>query len=74
MFLRSFEGKSVQLIDTDGEIFEGYVSDYISAKDNVPEEIDSIVLDCPTRKTDGYKYQNPVEFTASEIKSIEIIS
>lgn len=73
MNLRFFEGKNVRLTDTDGEIFEGYVTDYIFAKDNVPKEAESIVLDYPIRKSDGYKYQNLVEFTASEIKSIEVM-
>lgn len=73
MNLRCFEGKNVRLIDTDGEIFEGYVSAYIFAEDNVPKEVESIVLDYPIRKSDGYKYENPIEFTASEIKTIEIL-
>ncbi|MFR5683872.1 MAG: hypothetical protein ACLUD1_07470 [Clostridia bacterium] len=73
MNLRNYEGKNVKLIDNDGEIFEGYVSDYIFAEDNVPEEVEAIVLDYPIRISDSYKYKNPVEFTALEIKSIKII-
>lgn len=70
--LRKFEGKRVKLIDVDGDIFEGLASDYIFAEDNVPEEIEAIVLDYPVRN-DGYKYHNPVEFKAPEIRSIEVI-
>lgn len=73
MNLRKFEGESVRLTDSDGEIYEGVVTDYIFAEDNEPEEVEALVLDCPVRKSDGYKYENPVEFTALEIQSIEIL-
>lgn len=73
MNLRSYEGKNVRLTDTDGEVFEGYAADYIFAEDNVPEEVEAIVLDYPIRKSDGHKFESPVEFTATEIKSIEVI-
>ena len=72
MNLRSFEGKNVRLTDIDGKVFEGYAADYIFAEDNEPEEVEAIVLDYPLRD-DGFKYENPVEFTAPEIKNIEII-
>lgn len=73
MNLRQFEGKNVRLTDKDGEIFEGYVSDYIFAEDNVPEEVEALVLDYPIRKSDSHKYKYPVEFTASKIQSVEIL-
>lgn len=73
MNLRFYEGKNVKLTDVDGEIYTGYVTDYIFAEDNAPEEVEAIMLDYPIRESDGYKYQNPVEFTAPEIKSIEIM-
>lgn len=73
MNLRSFEGKNVRLTDSEGEIFEGYAADYIFPEDNVPEEIEALVLDYPVRKSDGYKYENPVEFKVTEIKTIEIM-
>lgn len=73
MNLRFYEGKNVRLTDTDGKNYEGYAADYIFAEDNVPEEIEAIILDYPIRKSDGYRYENPVEFTAAEIKSIEAI-
>ena len=72
MNLRSFEGKKVRLIDVDGNAFEGYASDYIFPEDNVPEEIEAIILDYPV-KNNNYKFEYPVEFTAPEIKSIEVI-
>ena len=72
MNLRSFEGKNVRITDIDGKVFEGYAADYIFAEDNEPEEVEAIVLDYPLRD-DGFKYENPVEFTAPEIKNIEII-
>lgn len=72
MNLRFFEGKNVKLTDDEGREYKGYVGDYIFAEDNVPEEIEAIVLDYPIRD-DGFKYNNPVEFTAPEIKSIEVI-
>ena len=73
MNLRSYEGKNVRLTDTDGSIFEGYASDYIFAEDNVPKEVEALVLDYPIRKSDGHRYENPVEFTAPEIKSIVVL-
>lgn len=73
MNLRFYEGKNIKLTDIDGEIYEGYAADYIFADDNEPE-VEAIVLDYPVRKSDGYKYENPVEFTAPEIKSIDILS
>lgn len=73
MDLIDYEGKTVRLTDTDGEIYEGYVTDYVFADDNEPVEVDAIILDYPVRESDGYKYENPVEFTEPEIHSIEVI-
>ena len=67
MNLRQFEGKNVRLTD------KGYVSDYIFAEDNAPEEVEALILENLIRKSDGYKYENPVEFTALEIQSVEIL-
>lgn len=72
MNLRKFEGENVRIVCTDDEVFEGYASIYIFADDNEPE-VEAIVLDCPIRKSDGYKLPNLTEFTAPEIKSIEVI-
>ena len=73
MNLRLYEGKNVILTDIDGEVFEGYASDYIFAEDNVPKEVEALVLDHSVRKSDGHRYENPVEFTAPEIKSIVVL-
>ena len=71
--LRLYEGKTVALEAADGEIYIGYVGDYIFAEDNVPAEIEALVLDCPVRSSDGYRYSSPVEFTAREIRSIRLL-
>ncbi len=73
MDLRSYEGKNVRIIDIDEEIFEGYAADYIFAEDNAPEEVEALVLEDVVRKSDGYKYENLIEFTAPEIKSIKAL-
>lgn len=70
--LSALERKRIKLVNGNGQTFEGIVGDYIYPEDNVPQEIEAIIVNCPTRG-DGFKYENPVEFTASEIKSIEII-
>lgn len=73
MDLSYYEGKTVRLTDMDGEIYEGYAADYVFADDNEPVEVEAIILDYPVRKSDGYKYENPVEFTRPEIRFIEVI-
>lgn len=73
MELSKLEGKRVRLTDTDGEVFEGEVGNYIFPEDNEPEGIEGIVLDYPKRN-DGYKYKDLVLFNATDIKSIEVIS
>ena len=65
------EGKKIKLVNKNGRTFEGVVGDYIYPEDNAPEEVEAIVLDHPIRD-DGFKYENPVEFTAPEIESIVI--
>lgn len=70
--LSTLEGKTVRLLSKSGHLFEGVVTDYIYPEDNEPEEIEAIVIDYPVRE-DGFRYKNPVEFTAPEIKSIEVI-
>lgn len=72
MELRTLEGQQIRLTDTDGYTYTGLVSDYVWTDDNDPEE-ESIILDYPTRN-DGLKYESPIEFRASEIQSIEVIS
>ena len=68
MSLRDFEGKRVQIVNVEGEVFEGIVSDYVFPEDNNPEGEEGITLDdCPQRPY-------LLGFNESEIKSIEIIS
>lgn len=69
---QSLEGKTIRLTDSEGNLYEGHVSDYIFADDNEPE-VEAIILDRPVREFDNHKYEWPVEFTAPEIKSVEII-
>lgn len=65
---QTLEGKRVRIIDVDGEIFTGVVSDYIYPEDNEPEGIASIVLeDCPQRPY-------LLGMNESDIRSIEILS
>lgn len=70
--LSTLEGKRIKLVSKNGRSYKGIVGDYIYPEDNVPEEIEAIILDRPTRD-DGFKYENPVEFTVPEIESIEVI-
>ncbi len=67
MEIRKFEGKNVRLVNIDGEVFVGRAEDYIFPEDNEPEGVESITLyDCPQRL-------HPVEFYATDIRSIELI-
>lgn len=62
------EGKRIKLTDTENEIFEGFVSDYIYPDDNEPEGIAGICLeDCPQRPGQW------IGFNETDIKSIEIV-
>ncbi len=64
--LRRYEGKNVILTHIDGDVFTGFVSDYIFPEDNEPEGIDGIIMDCNERDL-------PVQFNNDEITSIEWI-
>ncbi len=72
--LRFYEGKNVVLETMDDETYTGYAEDYIFAEDNVPDEVEALVLNYPVRRSDGYKYKNPVEFTANEIKAVRVLA
>ena len=72
MELRKFEGERVRITDTDGQTYEGYVSDYIFPEDNYPEAVEGIVLNRPVRG-DGYVFDRSVEFAAPEIRTIKIV-
>lgn len=72
--LKTLEGKDVRLIDTENNVFEGHVSDYIYPDDNEPEGIEGIVFNRLIRIKDNHKYNDLIEFDAPDIKSIEVIS
>lgn len=66
---QALEGKRVRVINVDGEVFEGVVSDYFYPEDNEPEGIAGIALDdCPQRPGVWLGFNEP------EIASIEVIS
>ena len=68
MLSQSLEGKKVKIICTDGEKFEGLVSDYIFPEDNEPEGIAAIdIEDCPQRPG------MCIGFNEDEIESIEVL-
>jgi len=64
MTLRQLEGKNVRLVDIDGDVFEGYVGDYMYPDDDNPE---GIILDI-----DGDR-RNPIGFFSNDIRSVKII-
>lgn len=59
--LRSYEGHKVKIVDVDGQIWQGFATDWIAADDNAPIEIESLIID-------GW-----LELTKADIASIEII-
>ena len=66
---KSLEGEKVNIVDIDGEIFEGVVLDYIYPEDNEPEGIAAIdIYKCPQRAGQG------VSFYETDIKSIVVIA
>lgn len=71
MELYDFLKKKVQLSSISGRTFIGVVCDYFYPEDN-ETNIESIALDYPVRD-DGYKYEYPVEFSATSIKKIQIL-
>lgn len=65
---QSLEGKRVKITCTDGEVFEGTVTDYIYPDDNEPEGIAAIdIEDCPQRPG------REVGFNETEIASVEVL-
>lgn len=64
MSLSKYYNKKVKITDTNGQIFQGRVGDYIYPEDN-ESEVESIIVDL----LDGGLY----EFYPKDIKEIEII-
>lgn len=68
--LKELVGSKVRIIDIDDITYEGIVDEYIDAEDNVPEEIEAIILTDLLRLDDGKKFNNPIEFKATEVKCV----
>lgn len=51
--LKELVGSKVRIIDIDDITYEGIVDEYIDAEDNVPEEIEAIILTDLLRFDDG---------------------
>lgn len=66
MNLRDYEGKTVRLHTVCGSVYEGRVSDWVSAEDNTDFGFESVILDIS-----GEKF--PVEFPKHETAKIEIL-
>lgn len=62
------EGKRVRITCTDGEVFEGTVTDYIYPEDNEPEGVAAIDIEnCPQL------HGREVGFNENEIASVEVL-
>ena len=68
MKLKQLYGKRVRIVDIDGELFEGIVTDYIYPGDD-DTELESIIIDCEKGKLAG----KSVEFWERDIQSIKEI-
>lgn len=68
MELRQYEGENVRIVDIDGQIFEGRVTDYIHAGED-DTGLESIIIKC----SKGWLKSQGVEFWGKDIKSIEVI-
>lgn len=65
---QTLEGKKVKIVDVDGEVFEGVVSDYIYPEDHESEGIAAIAVEnCPQHSGKWIGFNEP------DIKSIEVI-
>lgn len=71
MKLRKYDCENVVIKTINGNIYEGYVGDYIFPDDNEPE-VEGLILDNAVRVNDGYKYTYPIEFDAPDISEIRI--
>lgn len=71
--LKELVGRKIRITDIDEIEYEGVVDEYIDAEDNVPEEIEAIILINLKKIDDGDIFGNPIEFTAQEIKNIDVM-
>lgn len=68
--LKKLVGSKVRIVDIDDITYEGIIDEYIDAEDNVPDEIEAIILSDLLRLDNGEKFINPIEFKATEIISV----
>ena len=71
--LKTLEGKWIELTDDFGDNYVGKVSDYIFPDDNSPDFIEEAIVVYYPVKNGIYKYSNPVQFNANEIRKIVIV-
>lgn len=66
MKLIDYENQNVKIVDIDGNVFEGIVSDYVYPDD---DEAESIIIECKKGALSG----KSVEFWEQDIKTIQVI-
>ena len=66
--LKELVGRKIRITDIDEIEYEGVVDEYIDAEDNVPEEIEAIILINLKKIDDGDIFGNPIEFTAPKFR------
>ena len=71
--LKELVGRKIRITDIDEIEYEGVVDEYIDAEDNVPEEIEAIILINLKKIDDSDIFGNSIEFTAPEIKNIDVM-
>jgi hypothetical protein len=60
-------GENVRIIDIHGDVYEGEVDDYIPAEGNIPEPLESIVVEDNSRG-------RLVEFRQKDIKRLTVLA
>lgn len=68
--LQKYDGENVRIVCVDGQVFEGFISDYVYADDNFNDK-EGIIME-PFKSCKGY-YGMFIEFNPDEIETIEII-
>ena len=61
--LKEVVGRKIRITDIDEIEYEGVVDEYIDAEDNVPEEIEAIILINLKKIDDSDIFGHPIEFT-----------
>ena len=65
MNLRQYYNKNIRIVDVDGNMFEGQVTDYVYPGDD-ETGLESIIIDCTRGKLAG----KSVEFWERDIQSV----